>query len=80
MFSVFLAGFEAIVVVVGLALLYWWTNKQAEEANAAMPKHLTEQDYLVAMTKQADQAIKQNAINRSTLVSGVLSRDTTIQL
>lgn len=80
MYSLILAGAEALIVIVGIALLYWWTNKQAEEANAAMPKHLTESDFMANMVKDGDATMKQSAINRTAQVGGVLPRDTTIEL
>ena len=33
MFSVALATLEVVLVLVGIYLLYWWTNKEATEAN-----------------------------------------------
>ena len=54
MFSAALATLEVILVLVGIYLLYWWTNKEANEANKnlqdAMPAK--EEDYLKLMVKK----------------------------
>ena len=57
MFSAALATLEVILVLVGIYLLYWWTNKEANEANKnlqdAMPAK--EEDYLKLMVKKASE-------------------------
>ena len=57
MFSVALATLEVVLVLVGIYLLYWWTNKEATEANKnlqdAMPGR--EEDYLKLMVKKASE-------------------------
>ena len=45
-FSIALIFFEIFTVVIGIFLLYWWTNKEAIESSAEMPNYLTEQDVM----------------------------------
>ncbi len=55
MLEIGLACFEILLVALGLSLLYWWTNKEAEEANQNMQKSLlaSENDYLDIMIEAA---------------------------
>lgn len=79
-FSIALVFFEIFTVVIGILLLYWWTNKEAIESSAAMPNYLTEQDVMNNMVKEADEAMKRNLICRPAHLGGFLKRETTLEL
>ena len=79
-FSAALVLFEIFSVVLGIALLYWWTNKEASEAEASIQNNLTEEDVMNIMVKEAKEALKKNMINKPTLVGGILKRETTLEL
>ena len=58
MISVALTCLEIVLIVAGLALLYWWTNKEAIEAGQNLQKAMpvTEDEYLQLMTKSVMQS------------------------
>ena len=57
MISVALTVLEIVLVALGLALLYWWTNKEAIEANQNLQNSLpaTEEEYLKLMVRTVNE-------------------------
>ena len=84
MFSEALASLEILLVLLGVGLLYWWTNKEANEANKNLQDKMpaTEEDYLVMMMNAAKSNEKLNPVvlARQTVLSGYLQRNTTCEV
>ena len=68
MISIALASLEIVLILLGIGLLYWWTNKEANEAGKRLNDRLlaSEEDYLKLMVRTAEtiQALQPKLLTR----------------
>ena len=83
MISVTLAAVEILLIVLGVYLLYWWTNREATDAQQNLKNSMpaTEEDFMVRMIESASQEekLKKTILQRQLIINnGIFKRDTTV--
>ena len=83
MISVTLAAVEILLIVLGVYLLYWWTNREASDAQQNLKNSMpaTEEDFMVRMIESASQEekLKKAILQRQLIINnGIFKRDTTV--